>query len=230
MRLIDLSCEIHHRMPTYPSHPTVTINPFQDHSTVREDEGYAFSSRHLFLTLGDHAGTHVDAPVHFDAKEGAATIDQVPLETFYTRGICLDLTGVPLASDVTIEQLEAAEARSGTRIEPKDTVLLNMAHRRRTQGTPAFLTEFPGLTRSSAEWLGRKGITAFGVEAISPGRPGINNFQVHHACRDLGFTHYEGLANLDEVTGIGPFTFIAFPLRIRGGTGSPVRAVAVIED
>ena len=46
----------------------------------------------------------------------------------------------------------------------------------------------------------------------------------------MGFTHYEGLANLHKVIGKGRFTFIAFPLKIRGGTGSPVRAVAVLED
>jgi kynurenine formamidase len=46
----------------------------------------------------------------------------------------------------------------------------------------------------------------------------------------MGFTHYEGLTNLDKVVGKGRFRFIAFPLKIRGGTGSPVRAVAVIDD
>jgi kynurenine formamidase len=68
----------------------------------------------------------------------------------------------------------------------------------------------------------------FGVEAVSPGRPGRNNFEAHHVCRDLGFTHVEGLSNLAQV-GKGRFKFIGFPLKIRGGTASPIRAVAKVE-
>jgi kynurenine formamidase len=69
----------------------------------------------------------------------------------------------------------------------------------------------------------------FGVEAVSPGRPGRNNFEVHHVCRDLGFTHMEGLCNLDKLVGKGRFRFIGFPLKIKGGTGSPIRAVAWLD-
>ena len=70
----------------------------------------------------------------------------------------------------------------------------------------------------------------FGVEAPSPGRPGKHNFEVHLGCRDMGCTHMEGLANLGQVVGKGRFRFIGFPLKIRGGTGSPIRPVAVLED
>ena len=96
-------------------------------------------------------------------------------------------------------------------------------------GTDAYLTDFPGLTKDSATWLGHKGITMFGVEAVSPGRPGRNNFEVHHVCRDKGFTHMEGLMNLDQLVGQGRFRFIGFPLKIKGGTGSPIRAVAWLD-
>lgn len=96
--------------------------------------------------------------------------------------------------------------------------------------SPEYLTDFPGLTKDSAEWLGGKGIVSFGVEAISPGRPSRNNFLVHQVCRDLGFTHMECLVNLHKLVGIGKFTFIGFPLKIKGGTGSPIRAVAVIDE
>jgi len=144
--------------------------------------------------------------------------------------VCLDLSHKPLKSDINISDLEKAVEVAGVDIRPRDTVLLHMAHYQRTFGTPAFLTDFPGLIKESTEWLGRKGVVAFGVEAVSPGRPGKHNFEVHLVCRDMGFTHYEGLTNLDKVVGKGRFRFIAFPLKIRGGTGSPVRAVAVIDD
>jgi kynurenine formamidase len=229
MQLIDLSREIHHRMPRLLNHPSIIVTPFSTHEEVREADGYRFSSATLALAMGDHAGTHVDAPVHFDARPGAKSIDEMPLETFFTEALCLDLSHKPLKSDISIADLEKAEQAARVTIKPKDTVLLHMDFYRRFYGTEAYLTDFPGLTKESATWLGRKGITMFGVEAVSPGRPGRNNFEVHHVCRDLGFTHMEGLVNLDKLVGKGRFRFIGFPLRIKGGTGSPIRAVAWLD-
>lgn len=228
--LIDLSREIHHRMAGFPTHPPVIITEFGSHDDVRDTAGVPFSSATLAIAMGDHAGTHVDAPRHFDPRPDAASIDQMPLEQFFTEALCLDLSHKPLRSNITIADLEQAEAASGVAIRPRDTVLLYTGFAARCEGTPAYLTDFQGLTKESAEWLGHKGITMFGVEPVSPGRPGKNNFEVHNVCRDMGFTHMEGLVNLDKLVGRGRFRFIGFPLKIRGGTGSPIRAVAWIED
>jgi kynurenine formamidase len=184
----------------------------------------------MSLALGDHAGTHVDAPIHFDARAGAASIDQLPLENFFLDAICLDLSHKPLKSDILIEDLETAEGVAGAAIQADDMVLLHMDFHRRCYGTEGYLTDFPGLTRESTTWLGHKKIKMFGVEAVSPGRPGRNNFEVHHVCRDMGFTHVEGLMNLEKLIGKGRFKFIGFPLKIKGGTGSPIRAVAMLDE
>ncbi|HYZ21529.1 MAG TPA: cyclase family protein [Rhodopila sp.] len=229
MRLVDLSRTIHHRMARLPNHPMVIIAPFSTHDEKREADGYVFSSAVMSLNMGDHSGTHVDAPAHFDERPGAQGIDEMPLENFLTEAVCLDLSHKPLKSDITVVDLAQAEKAAGVEIRKRDTVLLHMDFHRRTYGTDAYLTDFPGLTRESAIWLGRKGIMMFGVEAVSPGRPGRNNFEVHHVCRDMGFTHIEGLVNLDQLVGQGRFRFIGFPLKIKGGTGSPIRAVAVLD-
>jgi kynurenine formamidase len=229
VQLIDLSREITHKMPRLPNHPTIEVYPFSTHDEKRVADGYEFSSATMVLHMGDHGGTHVDAPVHFDARPGAATIDQLPLETFFTEAVCLDLSHKPLKSDISVEDLERAVEAAGVEIRPKDTVLLHMDFYRRAYGTEGYITDFPGLTKESSTWLGRQGICVFGVEAVSPGRPGRNNFEVHHVCRDMGFTHIEGLVNLDRLVGKGRFRFIGFPLRIKGGTGSPIRAVAWLD-
>jgi kynurenine formamidase len=78
-------------------------------------------------------------------------------------------------------------------------------------------------------WLADRGILMFGVEAISPAPEGEPNYLAHMACAERGITHMEGLANLDKLVGRGRFRFIGFPLKIRGGTASPIRAVAVFE-
>ena len=165
-----------------------------------------------------------------DRGPGARGIDEMPLHNFFTEALCLDLAHKPLKSDISIEVLQTAEQAAGVTIKAKDTVLLHMDFHRRCFGTPGYFTDFPGLTKASATWLGDKGITMFGVEGVSPGRPGRNNFEVHHVCRDLGFTHIEGLCNLDKLVGKGRFRFIGLPLKIKGGTGSPIRAVAWLED
>lgn len=228
--LIDLSRDIEHRMQGFPTHPPVIVTEFGSHDDVRDTQGVDFFSATLALSLSDHAGTHVDAPKHFDPRPGAAGIDEMPLENFFTQALCLDLSHKPLKSDITITDLEQAEAAAGVTIKAGDTVLLYTGFTEKTLGTPAFTSDFQGLTKASAEWLGAKKIGMFGVEPISPGRPGRNNFEVHNVCRDMGFTHMEGLVNLDKLVGKGRFRFIGFPLKIKGGTASPIRAVAWLED
>ena len=230
MRLIDLSRDLYHRSPTLPNHPPVTVSPYWTHADKRVAEGVELSIATMFLTMGDHSGTHVDAPRHFDHREDALTIDQMPLERFFTEAICLDLSHKPLKSDISVADLEAAEEATGDQIKDGDTVFLYTAFNERVGETPAYLTDFPGLVKGSAEWLGKRGVGIFGVEALSPGRPFKNNFEVHLVCRDMGFTHIEGLVNLHHLLGQGRFRFMGFPLRIRGGTGSPIRAVAWLDD
>jgi kynurenine formamidase len=230
MTLIDLTRDIYHKMPRLLNHPSIIITPYSTHDEIRVADGYEFSAATMALAMGDHAGTHVDAPSHFDSRTGARSIDEMPLETFFTEAVCLDLSAKPLKSDISVADLEASVEAAKVVIKPRDTVLLHMDFYRRCYGKDGYLTDFPGLTKESATWLGQQGIGMFGVEAVSPGRPGRNNFEVHHVCRDLGFTHMEGLVNLDKLVGKGRFRFIGFPLKIKGGTGSPIRAVAWLDD
>ncbi|WP_037320741.1 hypothetical protein [Salegentibacter sp. Hel_I_6] len=65
---------------------------------------------------------------------------------------------------------------------------------------------------------------------MSPGVSRISNREVHHICGAMNFTHYENMVNLYKLIGKGRFRFIGLPLKIRGGTGSPVRAVAIFEN
>lgn len=226
---IDLSREIFHRTATHPSHPPVIVTVWNDHSEKKVAGNTTFSSKALSLAMSDHAGTHVDAPVHFDPRPGALTIDQVPLEKFYTEAICLDLSHVPLRHAITVAELEAALVASRQEIRPGDTVLIWMATNERLLGTPGYLHDFPGLSLPAVHWLADRGIGMFGVEAISPAPEGEPNFQAHMACAERGITHIECLANLDKLVGRGRFRFIGFPLRIRGGTASPIRAVAMFD-
>jgi kynurenine formamidase len=87
-------------------------------------------------------------------------------------------------------------------------------------------TATPGVNKIE---MGEQEIAAFGVETMSPGVRNVSNKEVHRICGKMGFTHYENMANLHQLIGRDRFRFIGLPLKIRGGTGSPVRAIAVFE-
>ncbi|MBH67977.1 MAG: hypothetical protein CMM58_06465 [Rhodospirillaceae bacterium] len=229
MPLIDLSRTIEHRTPAHPSHPPVIMTVWNDHSEIKQAGNTKFTSKSLTLSISDHSTTHVDAPCHFNPADNAPSIDEIPLENFFTEAICLDLSQVQLKHEITVSEMEKALKISGQVIHKRDTVLIYMAVNERLFGSPAYLHDFPGLHVDSVHWLADKGITMFGVEAISPAPEGEPNFKAHIACAERGITHMEGLMHLDKLIGKGRFKFIGFPLKIKGGTGSPIRAVALLE-
>ncbi len=229
MEMIDLSREIHHRTPAHPSHPPVIVTVWNDHQEIKQAGDTRFTSKSLSLSLSDHSATHVDAPCHFNPAGDARSIDQVPLEDFYTEAICLDLSDVSLRHEITVPEMEVALIRSGEEIRPRDTILLHMGVNQRLFGTPGYQHDFPGLHVDSVHWLADRDILMFGVEAVSPAPEGEPNFKAHLACAERGITHMECLVNLEKLVGRGRFRFIGFPLKIRGGTGSPIRAVAMFE-
>lgn len=229
LEIIDLSQEIYSGMPIFPGMPEVTVTV---HATHEEWDGITdsevVSPAVNRLELSEHTGTHVDALNHMGREYRGQSIDTMPLSMFYTPGICLDLSHKGLRELIEPADLERALAAAGVEIEPGDTVLLYTDHYRRAFGTQDW-DRGPGISADAARWLGRQGIAAFGVETMSPGVRHVSNKEVHRICGEMGFTHYENLINLHRLTGRGRFRFIGLPLKIRGGTGSPVRAVAVFE-
>lgn len=227
LEIIDLSQEIFSGMPVFTGLPEVKITVHASHEQWDGIEGSDVVSPAVNrLELGEHTGTHVDAMSHMARQYRGQSIDTMPLAMFYTEGICLDLSRKGLRELIEPADLEYALAAAGLDIRRGDTVLLYTDHYRRAFGT-ADWQRGPGVSTDAARWLGRQGIAAFGVETASPGVAGVSNREVHHICGELGFTHYENMINLDRLIGRGRFRFIGLPLRIRGGTGSPVRAVAV---
>jgi kynurenine formamidase len=229
MEIIDLSRELFHRTQTHPSHPPVIMTVWNDHSEKKVAGDTVFTSKALSIALSDHAGTHVDAPAHFDPRPGALSIDQVPLANFITSAFCIDLSHVPLKHAASIAEVEAAVKQSSQDIRKGDTVLILLGTNARLLGKRGYGHDFPGLSIEAIHWLADRGIGMFGVEAMSHAPEGELNFRAHIACAERGITHMECLANLEAVGGRGRFRFIGLLLKIRGGTASPIRAVALFE-
>lgn len=230
LEIIDLSQEIFSGMPVFPGLPEVNIKMHVSHEQwdgITDSD--MISPAVNRLKMGEHTGTHVDAINHMARLYRGQSIDTMPLTMFYTEGICLDVSHKGLRQLIGIADLERSLSDARLEIEPGDTVLLYTDHYRRAFGTQDWY-DGPGISATSARWLGEKQIAAFGVETMAPGVRHVSNKEVHHICGELGFTHYENLTNLHQLIGRGRFRFIGLPLKIRGGTGSPVRAVAVFES
>lgn len=227
--IIDLSQEIYSGMPVFGGHPQVQIAGHLFHEQADDAGGDgALTPAVNRLELGEHTGTHVDAFNHMERQYRGLSIDTMPLNMFYTEGVCLDLSAFGLRAMIHWADLDSARKHAGLEIKPGDTVLLHTDHFRRAFGTPDW--EYgPGISAEAARWLGRQKIAAFGVETMAPGVRHVSNKEIHHICGEMGFTHYENMLNLHLLVGRGRFRFIALPLKIRGGTGSPVRAVAIFE-
>lgn len=229
VEIIDLSQEIFTGMPVFPGLPGVNIAMHVSHEEWDNiTDSDVVSPAVNRLELGDHTGTHVDALNHMARQYRGQSIDTMPLTVFYTEGICLDLSDKGLRQLIEPADLERALSQADLDIRQGDTVLLYTDHYRRAYSSDNW-HDGPGISTNAARWLGGQKIAAFGVETMAPGVLKVSNKEVHHICGELGFTHYENMINLHLLIGRGRFRFIGLPLRIRGGTGSPVRAVAVFE-
>lgn len=225
--LIDLSQDIYQGMKVYPGHlKTVVFEHVSHEETVSRFEG-GMSYQTMGIILNDNGPTHVDSFSHLDPDPEAEPIDKMPLELFYGPAKCLDISHVPVRTDVTPDDLDEAEANSGTPIEAGDIVLFYTGTWNKYAGTAEYLSEFAGLGAEAAQWIVDRKIKTFGVDSPTPDNPTSTSYPCHMMCRREHITHYENLANLDQVVGKS-FTFIGLPLKVVGAHGGPTRAAAVL--
>jgi kynurenine formamidase len=229
VHIIDLSQDIYQDMMVYPGHSKTA---FWQHSTHEEtaerfDSGFSFQT--LAFTMNDNGPTHVDSFSHLDPSGDAQTIDQMSLDLFYGPAVCLDVSGVPPQTDITAEHLKLANEASAVQVQPGDILLLHTADWNRHAGQRAYLSQFPGVGETAAEWIVSAGVKTFGVDSPTPDNPTSRSYPCHMMCRRSGITHYENLANLDKLLN-RRFTFVGFPLKLRGAHGGPTRAVALLDD
>lgn len=234
--LVDLSQEIYHKHPLYQLHqPTAiwTHHTYEDATEILADAldvaepPFIYSSKSILMN--DHGPTHVDAFAHFGP--GRATIDEMDMEYFYGPGKAIELTKYDGASDAVFSVEDVAEAcdEAGVEIEEGDILLVHTGHYQETYPSKAYVDDYVGFSREATEWLVEQGVKNFGVDAPGPDNSDDLRFPVHQVCRDNDVPHIENLKNIDKLVG-KDFTFYGFPLKIRDGTGGPMRAVAMLEE
>jgi kynurenine formamidase len=200
--------------------------------------GYYYASNRV--EMPEHGGTHIDAPIHF--SRGKQTLDQIPLERLVGTGVRIDIAE-QCAGDrdyrVAISDLERWEAEHG-RIQNSTIVLLDTGFARFWPARKAYLgTEvrgqegvrelhFPGLHPEAAAWLVReRQVKAVGIDTASIDYGQSTTFETHVALLSHNVPVFENLANLQDLP-IRGFDVIALPMKIAGGTGGPLRIIAVV--
>ncbi len=228
-RLIDLSQNIYNGMKVYPGHLKSVIFEHATHEETKSRFEGGFSFQTTGIMINDNGPTHVDSFSHLDPDPDAETIDQMPLDLFFGPAICIDVSHHAPRTDIDAEDLDAALAASGLDLREGDIVLFYTGTFNRHHGKPEYLTDFPGLGASGAEWIVDRGVKTFGVDTPTPDNPTSKTYPVHMMCRRVHKTHYENLANLDQVAN-RRFTFIGLPLKTVGAHGGPTRAAAWLDD
>ncbi|MFD1360443.1 cyclase family protein [Lentibacillus salinarum] len=225
VKLIDLSQEIYQGMPVFPPHQKTMIFRNMTHEESIEQMGFPFCTNNLIIS--EHGPTHSDAVFEYDPN--GQTIDEMPLDYFYGPAICLDVSHMSPDGYITPNDLEQALQKSQQVLERGDIVLLYTGHYNRSYGTEEWLHRHAGLNYDGAKWLAEKGVVNIGIDTPAIDNPKDTKFSGHLVCQEYGLTNTENLANLNEVSG-KRFLYFGLPLKIRKGTGSPVRAVAVFNE
>jgi kynurenine formamidase len=228
LKLIDLSQEIFQGMSVFPMHQPTFIMTNMTHEQNMQQTGskaLGFSARNILIS--EHGGTHCDAV--WEYKPSGATIDKMPMSHFWGSAICIDLSHIRFDRYIEPRDLELAVKNSGQEILKGDIVLMYTGHFDRNFGTDKWQTEYTGLSYEGAKWLAEQGVVNIGVDAPAIDHPDDINFSGHLICGEYDMTNTENLCNLDKIVN-KRFLYFGLPLRIRDGSGSPIRAVALVEE
>ena len=200
--------------------------------------GYFYTANRFWTP--EHGGTHIDAPIHF--YEGGWTVDQIPLERLAGAGIVIDVSQhCSENSDYLIQKSDCEEwERSNGRIPEGAIVLLRTGFgkywpdRVQYMGTDqrgadgVAKLHFPGLHPETAKWLAdERKVKAVGLDTPSIDYGQSSRFETHVALFERSVPAFENVANLERLPEKG-FTVIALPMKIKGGSGGPLRIVAIL--
>jgi kynurenine formamidase len=227
-RIVDLSQEIYDNQPVFPGNQRTKIWEFQSFEQASAQGAPIPYATHGLL-ISDHVSTHVDTPKHTDPSPGAWGVIDMPLDYFVTDAICLDLSSTRSLASITVPQLKKSLQKDLLKIERGCTVLIYTGHYNRTFGTEDWMTAYPGLSPEATSWLFHQGAVGIGIDTPCLDAANSTTLESHRVYSDQKRVIYENLANLDQVAG-KKFLWVGLPLKIRGSTGSPVRAVAVLEE
>ena len=235
-RMVDLTHEFSEETVYW-----VTARQF-DLDTVYQghtEKGYYYSA--YDFTTAEHGGTHIDAPIHFAVN--TQSVDQIPLERLIGPAIKIDVS-VEAANQpdylISTKDLQEWESNENITIPEGAIVLLETGHSRFYSDKKKYLgtdkrgeeavreLHFPGLSPEAAKWLvEHRNINAIGIDTPSIDYGQSEYFQTHVILLSQNIPVFENLMNLEELPS-KDFEIIALPMKIKNGSGGPLRIVALV--
>jgi kynurenine formamidase len=249
-KIYDLAQDYHTGIPHHPVHPPFVFGLTKTHGEYMRGDS---SSAAEAISLGGHVGTHIDALCHF-SKAGRlhGGVEVAPIQSYSAgishgsvdtitpivrRGVLLDVARhrdvevVPEDLEIGPELLQGVAERQGVEIRQGDVALIRTGWARYWNDPGKYINEVkgPGPNLEAAQWLSSRGIFAGGSDTIAFEFVPSRDMPVHvHFLVEKGIHIIEAL-NMEELSASGKyeFVFIAAPLKITGGTGSPIRPIAL---
>lgn len=244
-KIYDLAQPYYVGMPHHPAHPPFLRSLNKLHGETVLSNGASSSSE--TITLGGHVGTHIDALSHFSCggkmhggvapsqsyADGVAQYGVDEIAPILRRGVLFDIAGLMGADALPEDFVITSEHLEACKIEPPrgGVALIRTGWARYWNDAKRFIngTKGPGPTEPAARWLSDRGVFAAGSDTVAFEKV-PSKMEVHvHLLVEKGIHIIECL-NMEELArdGVKEFQFIALPLKIQGGTGSPIRPVAVV--
>ena len=233
--IIDLS-------HTYDKHtvfwPTAKGFKLEVESSGFTEKGYYYAANNF--STSEHGGTHLDAPIHF--AEGAPSTDEIPLDRLVGPGVVVDVTAACAANadyQIGIEHVARWEASSGQTVDEK-IVLFRTGYanhwpdakrylgtaERGAQAVPKL--HFPGLHPELAAWLvAERNVKAVGIDTASIDFGQSTLYETHQLLFKAGIPAFENVADMSGLPASG-FSVVALPMKIGGGSGGPLRIIAIV--
>jgi len=222
-RVVDLTHEVYNGLAHF-IHPPLTIIDYHQRRWNHlnfEPPAEGFDTK--LLTLIDHYGTHVDAPTHY--YPDGVSVESMPLESTMGPAVLFDVSDRGVDKPITAQLLQEVMERRRIPFEPSDIVLIRAWPKGWLEDG---FYDCRGITGDATDWLIERGAKAVGIDIATlddlipcdPKRP------AHVRLLGRNIPIFENVANLDRLTATH-FHFQGLPLRIRGLTASPVRAIAI---
>ena len=233
--LVDLSHAYDSQSVFWPTAEAFRLQKVADGITPA---GYYYAANNFFTS--EHGGTHIDAPVHF--AQGRHAVDEIPLNRLIGRAVVLDVTSAAGANadyQITVDDFTRWEAEHG-RIPADAIVLLRTGFARYWPDAARYLgtaergeaavakLHFPGLHPDAARWIvASRPVKAIGIDTASIDYGQSALFESHRVLYERDIPAFENVASLDRLPPAGAIV-MALPMKIRGGSGAPLRIVAML--
>ena len=215
MKILDLTLTVSDKIPTFPGSPQPNFIPWEN----IKDDGYNLE----LLFLSSHTGTHLDAPYHF--IENGTKIHEISPNRLIRDAVLIK-----------------SRKKSGQAITKTDILKFEKIHEKIPNGSTvifwtgwqkmlhddSYFIKNPGLSTTAAKYLVSKKTNLVGIDSPSIDFHASKQFSVHHIFSKNGILILENLANLEKIKS-WKFQLVVLPLKLKNATGSPVRAVAVLE-